>query len=85
MSPEEMNDLRVGDLVRHATGGPVLIVTANYGNHVTAVTTRDLTNPPEWDVVSKAGHHRPQRHNGTFAVDPDDPYTPRPRNRPDDG
>lgn len=29
-------------------------VTGNYGDRVTAAQTVDLTNPPEWELVSKA-------------------------------
>jgi hypothetical protein len=52
MTPEEMQDLRTGDLVRHASSGEVFVVTGNYGGRVTAVRSVDLTNPHEWYVVS---------------------------------
>lgn len=43
-------DLKPGDTIRHKGGGDALVVTANYGNRVTAVRTADVTNPCEWQV-----------------------------------
>lgn len=38
-------------IVRHAVTKEVFIVTANYGSRATAVQTRDITNPSEWEVL----------------------------------
>ena len=45
----------MGDIVIHMTGETYL-VTGNYGEHVTAVRTVEMTNPLEWKVLSKAQH-----------------------------
>jgi len=76
MTRQEFNDLKVGDLVRHKSRAGrmvTLVVTGHYGDHVTAIDTHDLTNPGEWDVVSKAGHVNPSRHCGSFESHLDDP------------
>jgi len=51
MNRKEFELLGPGDIVRHRSGSRGYIVTANYGERVTAVRTVDLTNPDEWDVV----------------------------------
>lgn len=46
--------LQTGDIIRHVSktlGHESLVVTANYGDHVTAVRTQDVTNPTEWLVL----------------------------------
>lgn len=43
-----------GDIVRHKISKRVYTVMANYGERVTAVDTVDITNPDEWEVVSRA-------------------------------
>ena len=53
MQPEDLKSLTTGDIVRSADGA-TYIVTANYGDRVTAVRTVDITNPSEWDLVLKA-------------------------------
>lgn len=55
MTPAQLKGLRRGDLVRHKSGGGNLVVLANYGDRVTAVTSADLTNPNEWDQVDASG------------------------------
>jgi hypothetical protein len=55
MTQQEFDALEVGDIVIHATGQTYL-VTGNYGDHVAAVRTVDMTNPQEWKVLSKAQH-----------------------------
>ncbi len=74
MNRQQFQGLKVGDLVRHRSGGAVLAVTSNYGDHVTAVDTRDLTNPPEWELVSQAQHDRPSQHCGSFEHSPEGGY-----------
>jgi len=56
MTKEEFSALRPGDTVRGKlpTSLPY-IVTANYGDRVTAVRSADMTNPDEWELV--ATHH----------------------------
>lgn len=44
-------ELKVGDIVEHRTLGTTYIVTGNYGSHVTAVRTIDITNTAEWCVI----------------------------------
>ena len=54
MTQEEFNKLDVGDVVYHKDDKRVgYVVTCNYGNHVTAVRTADLTAPGEWDIHVK--------------------------------
>jgi hypothetical protein len=55
MTPAQLKGLERGDLVRHKSGGDAYVVTSNYGNHVTAVRTVDMTNPTEWDKVRRDG------------------------------
>lgn len=45
--------LRMGDLVKPSFDCRIFVVTANYGNRATAVATIDMTNPQEWELVSK--------------------------------
>jgi hypothetical protein len=47
----KLDQLQPGDCVRHKNGRVVYFVTANYGQRVTAVSTADLTNPNEWEVL----------------------------------
>ncbi len=54
MTKKEFESLQPGDIVRGKSSFVSYIVTANYGNRVTAVHTADLTNPPEWDLVEKS-------------------------------
>ena len=54
MTKEEMKGLSIGDIIRGKLSGTPYIVTANYGDHVTAVKTVDVTNPSEWDLAFKA-------------------------------
>ena len=53
MTREIMAALQPGDLIRHRESGEALVVTASYGNRVTAVRTYDVTNPGEWLVVRR--------------------------------
>lgn len=52
-----LSDLKTGDIIRHISktlGHEALVVTANYGAHVTAVRTQDVTNPSEWMVLRRS-------------------------------
>lgn len=51
MTEKEFSGLAPGQVVRGKSIGQGYIVTGNYGTHVTAVRTVDLTNPDEWDLV----------------------------------
>lgn len=58
MTREQMKGLNTGDLIRSnfRHQGRTFIVTANYGSHITAVDTVDVTNETEWTLVAKASH-----------------------------
>jgi len=51
MTEEEFKNLRIGDVIKHKSDSKTYVVTAHYGNRITAVTTVDLTNPIEWEIV----------------------------------
>lgn len=55
MTRQDFKALKRGDLVRHKHENRTFVVTANYGDRVTAVSSVDLTNPPEWDQVDPVG------------------------------
>jgi hypothetical protein len=50
-SVKNIEDLQVGDIIRSRSRELAYIVTGNYGGHVTAVRTVDVTNPIEWEVL----------------------------------
>ena len=52
MTRYELSKLSVGDIVQ-GSSGHIYVVTGNYGGHVTAVKTVDITNPGEWTLVQK--------------------------------
>ena len=51
----DLSQLKRGSIVRHVSNtgnhGKAYVVDANYGTHATAVTTIDITNPTEWEVL----------------------------------
>lgn len=51
MTKDQMRNLQPGDTIRGKLSGNSYIVTANYGDRVTAVRTADVTNHEEWDVI----------------------------------
>ena len=60
MTDQEFRELDRGDIVRHRMDrARSYIVDGNYGGHVTAVRTVDISNPSEWEVVYKADYSRP--------------------------
>ena len=62
MTLHEFRHLHEGDMVQSRLTGLVYQVTGNYGTHVTAVQTADITHLDEWDLVVKAQLIRmPQR------------------------
>ncbi len=50
-SIETLSKLKPGDTVRHISSSESMIVTANYGDRVTAVRTADISNAKEWFLV----------------------------------
>ena len=59
MTKEEFANLQPGDIVRAQASGLSYVVIENFGNRVTAIRTADLTNPVEWDLVTKAQARSP--------------------------
>lgn len=55
MTDEQMKKLKPGDLIRHASDGEAMVVTANYGAYVLAVRQAHVSNPKEWDQVDASG------------------------------
>jgi len=48
----QIKDLKRGDIVRHKSrNGCSYVVNAVYGDRATAMTTADITNPDEWEVM----------------------------------
>ena len=45
-----IQSLSPGDYIKHKGSHNIYVVTGNYGDHVTAVRTVDVTNPSEWQV-----------------------------------
>jgi hypothetical protein len=56
MTKNEFKQLDTGDIVRSLATNIAYVVSANYGNRVTAVKTVDMTNPQEWSLIAKAEH-----------------------------
>lgn len=52
MDKIDFNNLNVGDIIKHISDHKCYVVTANYGDRATAVTSVDLTNSDEWELVS---------------------------------
>lgn len=55
MTSFEFKNLQAGDIIRHKLSPNVIVVTANYGDRVTAVRTYDMTQPDEWELIRQAG------------------------------
>lgn len=58
---ENLNEIKVGDVIRGKSSGVAFVVTANYGTRLTATRTQDVTNPEEWELLivdSPAESHR---------------------------
>jgi len=56
MDKTTFKNLRMGDLIVHKNPNAqrVWIVTGNYGGHITAVASMDVTNACEWDLIEHA-------------------------------
>lgn len=51
---KRFDKLKRGDIVKHkGNGANSYVVTANYGNRVTLVSTKDMTNLSEWMVMKR--------------------------------
>jgi len=49
---ENLRTLGRGDIIRHkGLSSETYMVQANYGSRVTAITSVDVTNPDEWEVL----------------------------------
>lgn len=53
MTKEEMEALKVGDIIRSIYNRIPYVVTGNYSGHVTAVNSVNMVRPPEWEVIKK--------------------------------
>jgi hypothetical protein len=51
MSEDDLHALREGDCIQSKLTGQTYLVTRNYGTHVTAVCTVDVTHAEEWDLM----------------------------------
>mgnify|MGYP001560911605 CR=1 FL=1 len=58
MTEDSFKNLQRGDIVRHKEFEQTYVVTENYKGRVTAVTSVDITNPSEWELLLKAQHER---------------------------
>lgn len=65
MNKATFDELDRGDIVQHVSSdfATEFVVTGNYGGRVTAVATRDLTNPPEWKLIHKVRYKKPWCEN----------------------
>lgn len=61
MTREQFEGLKIGDVVRSNFDNQTYIVTANYGERITAVASADLTNPHEWTLVEFPRRRNPPR------------------------
>ena len=60
MKDSTFKELNRGDLIRHKNHSTTFIVSANYGKYITAITSVDMSNPSEWDLVLKANYDQPK-------------------------
>lgn len=65
MTREEMRALQPGHMIRGVSTRVAYIVTANYGDRITAVQTVDVTNPSEWLLVGMGEPERPAAPAGS--------------------
>jgi hypothetical protein len=54
-----ISSLVPGDLIRQPDKDGVAVVTGNYGDHITAAMTFEVTDPGKWELVSRANHGKP--------------------------
>lgn len=73
MDATEFGKLAVGDLIKFRSDNwerkyvVTGITQVDKKVIVTAVDTIFATNPPEWELVSKANHENPTQWRGTYA------------------
>jgi hypothetical protein len=60
LTEEQFKQLQAGDVVKGKSSGNTFIVQANYGNRVTAVKIADMTDPAQWDLISKVTERKSQ-------------------------
>ena len=48
---KNIQDLKVGDIIRGKSTKLTYVVVDHYGDRVTAVRTQDVTNPSEWEII----------------------------------
>lgn len=56
MTGDEMQELKIGDLIKQKRKSQVFIVSGNYNGRLTGVLTVNVTDPSDWAVVDRAGH-----------------------------
>jgi hypothetical protein len=70
MKIDEFVKLDRGDLVRHKLESKAYIVDANYGSMVVGIHSVTITNPDEWDLISKANYKAPSSIEDGFKFSP---------------
>lgn len=65
-----LGHLKPGDIVRHVAGAESYVVTANYGDRVTAVRSVDITHPNEWQVLGRVEKDGDSRACTSQVLDP---------------
>ena len=55
---ESINQLQPGEIVRNKTTKHPYNITANYGDRATGVSTCDVTNTIEWEILQKEHNHK---------------------------
>ena len=59
MDKETFRALNQGDIIEYKMRSETYVVTMAFEDRVTAVTSVDVTNPDEWDLVLKASYSKP--------------------------
>ena len=59
MKQKEFDTLAIGDIVRHKHSASSVVITQSFGDTKVAVRTLLVSNPDEWDLMSKHGNIRP--------------------------
>jgi hypothetical protein len=54
MDQKIFDSLERGDIIKPRYDHRTFVVTGNYGGRITAVSTVDMTDPIEWDLVIKS-------------------------------
>jgi hypothetical protein len=61
MTKAELRALHEGDCIQSRLTGQNFLVTGNYGTHVTAVQTVDVTHADEWILVYTVTPQAPRK------------------------